>query len=150
MSARNPGIVYTGLKELRANLKALDPLLARELTARTKEIGRTIVLPEAQRRVGTSFVNAAGRQTHFGHVLAGSLRILAQSKGGQLVMGGAKTPYAAGMAWGTTGGNPKARQFPIRTGMGFVLYPSVATKQQEIRDAYGEMLADVLAQAGLR
>ena len=147
----NPGVQIAGLKELRRDLKKVDTGLPPLLKTLGKQIGEQLLLPDAKRRADRSFPNAVGNQTRAGAKLAGSLRVLSQQTGGQLVMGGARFPYAAGMEWGTTGRNPRARQFPLRAGVatGFILYPVIRDKQDAIRDAYEQGLIELLNQAGL-
>lgn len=148
--AINAGVQVSGLKELRRDLRRVDAALPQELRATNRRVGEQIVLPAARQRAGSTFRNVAGGTFHAGAALAGTIRILSQQTAAQIAMGGARFPFAGGAEWGSTGKNPRARQFPLRgSNRGFILFPVVRERQEEIRKAYAEALDGLLEQAGL-
>lgn len=139
----------SGLKELRRELRKIDAELPKEIKRINKFVAEQIVLPGARRRGAMPRRNVAGGQARIGAKAAASIRALAQQGKAGVAMGGARFPWIPGSEWGSTGRNRRARMFPQRSGVskGFILYPAVREKEADIREAYAEMLDDLLRQA---
>lgn len=131
------GVRVEGLRELRRELRAIDRQLPQEVRRLNREVGQRIVLPEAQRRARQSRTTVKGRRTHLGGRGVATIRVTASQGRAQLVGGGARAPYYAGHEWGSRGAYP---QFPIANRGGYILYPAVAAKREEIVEAYGDGL----------
>lgn len=137
-----------GLRELRRALKQVEETLPRELRATNKRVVEQVVLPEARRRGQQTRLNVAGRETRLGSRGVATIRPVASQTSAGIAMGGARAPWAVGHEWGSTGRYP---QFPARpTGgpsPGFILYPVVREKQQEIVAAYTAAIEPLLRHA---
>jgi hypothetical protein len=138
-----------GLRELRRELRRISTELPKEVKRINIEVAERIVLPEARRRGAASRLNVAGGQARLGSRGVATIKATRQQGKAGVQLGGARVPWGPGSEWGSTGRNPRARMFPRRSGVskGFILYPAVREKEPEIREAYAEMMDDLLKQA---
>jgi hypothetical protein len=88
-------IQVTGIRDLRAAMKAAEATLPRELRKGLNEVANIIVV-DARPRIPVR----SGK-------LAGSLRARSTQTAAQVVLGTARTPYAQAVYWGT---GPRAGQ----------------------------------------
>jgi len=95
-------IQVSGIRELRAALKAAEGHLPSELRKGLNEVANLIVV-DARPRIP---VGTGGRDRHPGR-LAGTLRARSTQTAAQVVLGTARTPYAQAVYWGT---GPRAGQ----------------------------------------
>ena len=146
MPNRGASLRVDGLKELRRALKEIDPALTKQLQQANKHVVEQVVLPAAKQNATKHFRNAKGNDTHLGHVGAATIRATATQREAYVALGSARVPWAAGFEWGSSG---QFSQFPARSGVssGFILFPVVKAKQDEIMAAYTAMLDELADQA---
>lgn len=141
--AGNIKIDVQGLKELRKELKAIDPKWTKELQQVNKRAA-SIVVPEAKRRASQSRPNLAGGVARAGSAGVGSIRALASQSRAQIASGGARVPWMGGSEWGSSG---RYRQFPSANKDGYILWPAAKAKESEVVELYQDMLDDLSSAA---
>lgn len=151
-----PGaLTYTGLREMRAALRGMDPELARGLTHVHKTISLAAVAGMRMR---------AESRTHprVGHQAIGTLRATAGQQSASVKYGNAETSWALGEEFGSLGarmtvdrrhprGRHSTRQFPAwrgnKQGAGYFVWPTIREDLPRFIDAYDEMVEELLAEA---
>lgn len=140
-----------GLRQLNRALRKIDDgkTIQKDIRDRTKRLVEQTIIPGARLRAMQRFRNPAGGTYHLGAAGAATLKPFATTRAAGAQLGSSRVPYAAGAEWGSTGRNPRGRQFPARSGVsqGFVLYPVVREKEPEIIEAYVDVLGDTLSEA---
>lgn len=138
-----------GLRELNRELRKIEPQIQKDLRSRTKQFMGDQVVSAARQRAARRYPNPAGGTFHLGSRAAGTIKPFATTRAAGIQMGSSRTPEVPGGEWGSTGKNPRGRMFPARQGVspGFVLYPTVKERQDDLIEAYVEMLGDTLSEA---
>jgi phage shock protein A len=126
----------TGLRELRAELRALEGKWPSQLQKVNKAIAEDVA--EGTQR---DFQSMGGS----GPKAASTVRALAQQTRAQVKFGGKGNSVAERVAGGNAFGSNRYRQFPS-PGV-YALYPTLARMKDDIEDRYIEMLGDLLARA---
>lgn len=130
----------TGLVELRRALEQVEGGLSRELRTASKEIA-TDVAAEA-RGVAAGLGGVAAKT-------APSVKAAAGITSAGVALGGAAYPFAAGAAFGGRG-RPTTQQFQPHLGTtGYFPYPTIRRRMDDIEDAYGDAVDDLIRRAGL-
>lgn len=128
-----------GLKELRAELRAIEPAgWARELTKVNKAIAEEVA-------AGTrSALQSMGGSAP---LVAPTVKALAQQVRAQVSVGGGGQTVGELVAMGNLWGAGRYPQFPARQQGGYALYPTIAHMHDQIETRYVEMLGELLARA---
>lgn len=135
MAAKGASVNVTGLKELRKAVKEAGDELPKEMRQTNKNVAERIIEPAAKERGRQSRRNLAGGRAALGSVGVASIRTLATQKSATIAMGGGRVPWAGGSEWGSGGAY---RQFPPKNPEGYILYPTVKDKRDEVIEAYLE------------
>lgn len=131
-------IQVTGLKELRAGLKAQGPLWPKALQKTNKALANMIVGP-AKGLMG-------GHSPHAGGRAAGTIRALASGTRAQVAVGSGSVPWAIGHEFGSN----LHHQFPPHLGRtGYAVYPTIRAMRAQITDMYGDMIDELVQDAGI-
>lgn len=135
-----------GLKELRRELRKIDPALNKEIGNINRRVVNTYVVPAARRLAQQRTNPRAGRR------VIDSIRGIASQTRAQIVGGGARAPEFFGHNYGSMQrrmtGVPKGHttQFPVRAPRrgrgteGYIFEPAVRQSLPQIMDAYEQML----------
>jgi len=134
VAATARGIQVTGLRELRRELKRVSAQLPREL-AKVNHEAAEIVAAEARRRAPVR----SGK-------LRGSVRALRQQARGVVAAGSARVPYAGVQEFGGTVPRFHSASRTTIPAQPYV-YPALGAKRDEVIDAYGEALGDLMRRA---
>jgi hypothetical protein len=126
----------TGLKELRLELKALDPQWPKQLQKVNKAIAEQVA--EGTR---ADFQALGGS----GPKAASTVKALAQQARAQVKFGGKGDSVPERVAGGNAFGSNQYPQFP-KPGV-YALYPALARMKDDIEVRYIEMLDDLLSRA---
>lgn len=143
MAGNNIKVDVQGLRELRKELKAIDPKWSKELQAVNKRAAN-IVVPEAKKRAGQSRPNLAGGVARAGSAGVASIRALASQSRAQIASGGARVPWMGGSEWGSSG---RFKQFPSKSADGYILWPAAKAKEGDVVKLYEKMLDDLSSAA---
>lgn len=127
----------TGLRELRRELRAVDPSWNKEL----RKVNLAVAQDVAQ---GTQA--AFQRMGGSAPKVAPTVKALASQARGQVKVGGGNS-IGGQVAMGNLWGSRRFRQFPSATAGGYALYPSLAKLRPDIEDRYLDMLDDLLRRA---
>lgn len=149
----NETIQITGLKELRRELKAVDPQFPKQIAALNKRLVNSLFVPAAR-------ANAAGRTNpRPGQAVINSIRGLGSQTRAQIAGGSQKVWQYAGHEFGSLGlirGNSRkgqpghTRMFPARSARqgrgnkGYIMYPAVYDNMPKALTAYEQMLEQLL------
>lgn len=132
------GFAVIGLKELRKELKAASTAFPKEL--------RTVNLAAAQTIADATAASFAA-DPHVSHLVAPTVKALAQQVGGQVRIGGDSAPMTMGAEFGSV----KYKQFPpwrgSGPGAGYHLYETLRNKQPDIVERYGVLLDQLMRKA---
>jgi hypothetical protein len=126
-----------GLKELRAELRALEGKWPKELQKTNKAIAEQVA--EGTRSAFSGMGGSAPK-------VASTVKALAQQTRGQVKVGGG-SGVASEVAMGNLWGSRTYRQFPAPVAGGYGLYPTLAKMKPDIEDRYLKLLDDLLARA---
>lgn len=130
-----------GLRELRKELRAIDAAFPKELRAANKQVAEQVVVPEARRRAG------ALTRPRVGSRLLATIRALASQTSATVAMGGARTPYARGMEFGSI----RRKQFAPWRGndrnAGYFLYPTIRERSDDIVETYSRVIDELTERA---
>lgn len=130
-------IDVTGLKELRRELKAADAAFPKQLQKANKAVAELVA--DGTRSAFQSMAGSAPK-------VAPTVKALAQQTRAQVRVGGG-SGTGAEVAMGNLWGSKRFKQFPPPVAGGYALYPTLAAKSDEIVDAYGDALDDLLKRA---
>mgnify|MGYP000483430577 CR=1 FL=1 len=131
------GVRVDGLREFRADLKALEDRLPRELTKVNKRAAE--FLAQRARARGQSLGSVAAKA-------AETLRASGSQLGGY-VIGGDGAPYFFGAEFGAFA-YPQFKPWRGSGGdAGYFVYPEIRASEEEVVDMYGDLLDDLAARA---
>jgi hypothetical protein len=130
-------IQVTGLKELRKELKAADAAFPKELQKANKKIAELVA--DGTRAAFSGMGGSAPK-------VAPTVKALAQQARAQVKVGGG-SGVGAEVAMGNLWGSKRYKQFPPPVDAGYALYPTLKAKNDEIVEAYGDLLDDLLKRA---
>lgn len=128
----NPQIKVTGLKELRATLKAMSE--DTEWRGELKTINRAaagVAVDEAQSLAGRGATIHSGKHATMGHVARATIRALGGANSAVLAGGSAAVPWFP--PWNFGG---RANQFPSPGSPDNYLFRSIENKRNEIENVY--------------
>jgi hypothetical protein len=128
----------TGLKELRAELRALEGQWPKQLQKVNKAIAEDVA--EGTRSAFSGMAGSAPK-------VASTVKALAQQTRAQVKVGGGSgvaSEVAMGNLWGSSG---RFKQFPPSVSSGYALYPTIAAMRSDIEDRYLDLLDDLLRRA---
>lgn len=131
------GIRVDGLKELRRELKAADAAFPKQLQKANKAVAELVA--EGTRAAFQSMGGSAPK-------VAPTVKALAQQTRAQVRVGGG-SGVGAEVAMGNLWGSKRFPQFPPSKPGGYALYETIAAKSDEIVEAYGDALDDLLKRA---
>jgi len=136
----------TGLKELRRDLKRLEPEGEWKPEMRAAGLASAqVVADEARRRLSQGATTKSGKHATGGSVLIGSVRAQASQRGASVALGqGPSRAYAA--QWNFGG---RARQFPGPKAPDYGLYTALSTKGEEVARVYRDQIDGLLKRHGL-
>lgn len=126
-----------GLKELRRELRAIDPRWNKELRKVNLAIAEDVA-----RGTQAAFERMGGSAPK----VAPTVKALAQQAKGQVKVGGGNS-IGGQVAMGNLWGSRRFRQFPSAVSGGYALYPTLAKLRPDIEERYAELLEDLLARA---
>lgn len=130
-------IRITGLKELRRELRAIDPAWNKELRKVNLSVAEDVA-----RGTRSAFERMAGSAPK----VTPTVKALAQQAKGQVKVGGG-TSIGGQVAMGNLWGSRRYSQFPAPKAGGYALYPTLAELRPDIEERYAEMLDDLLRRA---
>lgn len=144
-----------GLKELRAELRAAGPEMAKRLQVINKRLAEDI----AQKAKANFYSSVPGhsrsgpqRKSGAGSISRSrnSIRANASQTESKIVAGGPKAPGFFGHEFGG-GARPRTRQFPVHKGReGYVLYPIVRRERDGALTKWESLFQEVFAEGGPR
>ena len=126
-----------GLKELRRELKAVDPAWPKELRKVNLAIAEDVA--QGTRSVFSSMGGSAPK-------VASTVKALAQQARAQVKVGGGSS-IGGQVAMGNLWGSNRYKQFPRPASAGYALYPTLASLRPDIEDRYLDLLDDLLKRA---
>lgn len=131
-------IATTGLLELRAELRAIEPAWPKELRKVNLAISEAVA-------AGTrdAFASMAGSAP----LVAPTVKALAQQVKAQVKVGGSGNSVGEQVAMGNLWGSSRFKQFPPTRAGGYALYPTFMNLRPDIEDRYLQMLDELLARA---
>jgi hypothetical protein len=155
------GIQVNGMRELRWALKQASAELPKELAAANQEAAR-IVAKEARRRAPEGAHQGGGKIVP----VKQSIRALRQQSKAIVAIGGARSPHAVVTEFGgviprrgshrgqVAEAQAKHRGFRRYGGISVTrvrkqayVYPALAAKRDEVIDAYGDLIGQLLSKA---
>lgn len=135
-----PVIRVEGIKGLRRALREVDRTAPRELRKINKRVVEDIIIPPARERGSKTRTNLAGRPTRLGSRGVATIRPRVDQTRAAVQMGGPRAPHAFGHEWGAK----RYRQFPPASKEGYILYPTIQERQDEILEAYAEAFEELI------
>lgn len=138
----------TGLRELRRDLKRLEPEGAWKATL--KDAGMQageVVAGDARSRAARGATTLAGTGASMGHEAIASIRVLAQQTRVYVAGGSARIAWFAGWNFGSGGGH---RQFPAKRSPDYTLYSAIEDNQADFVEAYKDGIDKLMEQYGFK
>lgn len=126
-----------GLRQFRNDLRQAGSHFPKEMQRANKRVAFDLIVPAAKQRA------ASRPHPRPGSKLIGTIRATATQTSAAVNMGGARTPWNFGQEWGSD----RFAQFPSKNRSGYILYPTVKERREEIHEAYVDVLDDLSAQA---
>lgn len=132
----DPAVQITGLREVKAALKAVDKDAPKEMAAGFKEIAA---------RVARS---AAGKVPSITGTAASSIKPRGSTNGGAIAFGGPRAPYYPWLDFGGSVGRSKSVKRPFIQ-KGRYVYPTIAAMEGEIVGKADELIETLVRRHNL-
>lgn len=140
--AREYEVKLQGGRELRAELKKIG--MQKSLTQAHKRVVNEVLVPPMQERAQRTRTNLAGNPTRMGSRAERAIRGTATQTKAFIAAGGKKTPWMMGHIFGSSGRYP---QFPPAVKGGYVIYPVLSEKRDEVIEEYWKAIDETVDDA---